>query len=43
MPARLRVRDTYQGAQLQQMIDDLEELLAAYDSGEIREKPSQLL
>ena len=31
------------GMKLQQMIDDLEELLAAYDSGEIREKPSQLL
>jgi fructose-1,6-bisphosphatase-3 len=43
MPRRMRIRDTRQGEQLQAMIDELEELLAAYESGTIHEQAAQPL
>lgn len=38
MPRRLTVRDTDNGAQVAQQIEDLTELLKAYRSGELKEK-----
>jgi fructose-1,6-bisphosphatase-3 len=41
-PVRLRVRDTDHGRELRQKIEDLEELLAAYRAGTIKENISSL-
>lgn len=43
MPRRVKVADTQQGEVLSVMISELEELLAAYESGILQEKPHKVL